>query len=64
MIVSTTDKWSNNAEDALANQQIPVIAVRVQDLDESPIDWSDFKLNRPPDIKLKKKNQIRIKKKH
>ena len=59
LIVSTTDKWSKHAEDALANQQIPVSRLRVQDLDESAVDWSDFKLNRPQDIKLKKKNPIR-----
>lgn len=59
LIVSTTDKWSKHAEDACAGQQIPVFRLRVQDLDESPIDWSDFKINRPQDIKLKKKKEIR-----
>jgi len=59
MIVSTTDKWSKHAEDALNNQQIPVSRLRVQDLDESPIDWSDFRLNRPQDIKLREKKKIR-----
>src|SRR5260221_4873667 len=59
LIVSTTDKWSKHAEDACAHQQIPVSRLRVQDLDQSPIDWSDFKINRPEDIKLKKKNSIK-----
>jgi predicted helicase len=59
LIVSTTDKWSKHAEDALANQQIPVSRLRVQDLDESAVDWSDFKLNRPQDIKLKPTKKIR-----
>jgi predicted helicase len=59
MIVSTTDKWSKNAEDALEHQQIPVTRLRVQDLDQSPIDWSDYKLNRPQDIKLKPKKKLR-----
>ena len=59
LIVSTTDKWSKHAEDACANQQIPVSRLRVQDLDESPIDWSDFKLSRPQDIKLKPKKELR-----
>lgn len=47
MIVSTTDKWGKNAEHALANQSKPVVRLRVQDLDESPIDWSKFDLRRP-----------------
>ena len=59
LIVSTTDKWGKNAEDALRNQQIPVMRMRVQDLDESAVDWSDFKLNRPQDIKLKKQKILR-----
>ena len=59
LIVSTTDKWTSHAEDALNNQQIPVSRLRVQDLDDSPIDWSDFKINRPQDIKLKPKKKLR-----
>jgi predicted helicase len=58
LIVSTTDKWSKNAEDALANQQIPVSRLRVQDLEESAVDWSNFKLNRPQDINFKPKKKI------
>ncbi len=59
LIISTTDKWSKHAEEACANQQIPVSRLRVQDLDESPIDWSDFRINRPQDIQLRKKKVIR-----
>ena len=59
IIVSTTDKWSVHAEHALTNQQIPVSRLRVQDLDESPIDWSGFKPTRPQDLKLKAKKELR-----
>jgi predicted helicase len=59
MIISTTDKWSKHAEEALVNQSIPVIRLRVQDLDSSPVDWSQFSLNRPQDIKLKAKKTTR-----
>jgi predicted helicase len=59
MIVSTTDKWSNHAEDALNNQHVPVTRLRVQDLADSPVDWSKFSLNRPQDIKLKEKKKLR-----
>ena len=59
IIVSTTDKWSNHAEEALRNQQIPVTRLRVQDLEDSPIDWGQFSLKRPQDIKLKEKKKLR-----
>ena len=59
MIVSTTDKWSNHAEEALNNQKTPVTRLRVQDLEDSPVDWSQFSLTRPQDIKLKEKKKLR-----
>ncbi len=59
IIVSTTDKWSKHAEEALRNQQIPVTRLRVQDLENSPIDWGQFSLKRPQDIKLKDKKKLR-----
>jgi predicted helicase len=59
MIVSTTDKWSRNAEDALLDQQIPVTRLRVQDLDESTIDWSQFSLRRPDVLKRKERKDLR-----
>lgn len=59
MIVSTTDKWGKNAEDALVNQSKPVTRLRVQDLDNSPIDWSRFTLKRPQDLGLRQRKTIR-----
>lgn len=59
MIVSTTDKWSNHAEEALANQHIPVARLRVQDLANSPVDWSQFSIKRPQEMKLKEKKILR-----
>ena len=59
IIVSTTDRWSKHAEEALNNQQIPVTRLRVQDLDSSPVDWSQFSLKRPQDLSLKAKKQLR-----
>lgn len=59
MIVSTTDKWGKNAEDAIQNQTPPVTRLRVEDLADSPIDWSQFSLKRPQDIKLRPKKQLR-----
>ncbi|MEU8003225.1 type ISP restriction/modification enzyme [Catellatospora sp. NPDC049111] len=60
MIVSTTDKWSTHAEDALADQHIPVTRLRVQDLDESSIDWSQFSLKQPDVMTLRAKKVLRL----
>jgi predicted helicase len=59
MIISTTDKWGKNAEEAINNQQIPVTRLLVRDLEESPINWATFSNKRPQDIKLKPKKEIR-----
>lgn len=60
IIVSTTDKWSKHAEDALNDQQIPVTRLTLKHLAESPIDWSKFSLKRPQDLKLKPKKTLRL----
>jgi predicted helicase len=39
IIISTTDRWSKNAEDALVNQAIPVQRIGLAEIAESPIDW-------------------------
>jgi predicted helicase len=46
LIVSTTDKWSDNLEKSIQNQQIPVKRLTVYDLANSPIDWSQFSLSK------------------
>lgn len=38
-IISTTDKWSSNAEAALENQQIPTSRIGMADIATSPINW-------------------------
>jgi predicted helicase len=58
VIVSTTDKWSKHAEDALANQTIPVTRLWFKDLANSPIDWSQFSLANVKDIRLKPKKKL------
>ena len=59
IIISTTDKWGPNAEKRLQNPTKPVNRLRVQDLDESPIDWSKFSLKHPQALSLKKKKTLR-----
>ena len=59
LIVATTDKWSSHAEEALADQTIPVSRLWFKDLANSPIDWSQFSLGNVKDIRLKKKKDVR-----
>lgn len=59
IIVSTTDRWGKNAEDALRNQSKPVSRLRVEDLDQSPVDWSKFDPNRPQDLGLRARKRPR-----
>ncbi|KWD71070.1 DEAD/DEAH box helicase [Burkholderia ubonensis] len=59
LIFSTTDKWSKHAEDALEDQTIPTFRIGVQNLADSPVDWSQFSLANVRDIRLRKKKELR-----
>ena len=59
LIVSTTDRWSRNAEEALNHQTIPVTRLRVRDLDESSIDWSRFSTEQLATMDLRAKKTLR-----
>lgn len=50
LVISTSDTWGKNAEDAIVDQSIPVERLRVQDLDESSIDWSQFVWGAPDNL--------------
>ncbi|WP_407542474.1 DEAD/DEAH box helicase family protein (plasmid) [Deinococcus radiomollis] len=59
IIVSTTDHWSKHAEDALKDQYLPVVRVRIEELAASTIDWSTFSLKHPDQLKVRPKNSLR-----
>ncbi len=59
IIVSTTDKWGKNADQAIATQTKPVQRISVHDLEQSPIDWSHFSLKTPEKLSLLPKKQTR-----
>jgi predicted helicase len=59
IIISTTDKWGANAEKRLLNPTKPVNRLRVQDLDDSPVDWSRFSLKNPQALTLRKKKTLK-----
>ncbi|HQS03772.1 MAG TPA: DEAD/DEAH box helicase family protein [Halothiobacillus sp.] len=54
VIISSTDKWSEHAEDALQNQQPPVSKIDLHDLENSQIDWSKYHAANEPALKAKK----------
>ncbi|MDD7967803.1 DEAD/DEAH box helicase [Actinomycetospora lemnae] len=39
VIVSTTDRWGKNAEEALEDQTVPVQRIGLAEIADSPIDW-------------------------
>lgn len=53
IIVATTNNWSDNAEAALINQQPPVSKIDLHDLENSQIDWSQYRPNTAPTLKPK-----------
>ncbi|MFW9483206.1 DEAD/DEAH box helicase [Xanthomonas euvesicatoria pv. euvesicatoria] len=54
VIVSTTDHWSDNAENALVDQQPPVSKIALHDLEQSQIDWAKFQPKTAITLKSKK----------
>ncbi|QSI30436.1 DEAD/DEAH box helicase [Variovorax sp. RKNM96] len=51
IIISTTNHWSDHAEDALRDQQPPVNKVDLYDLENSQIDWSKYQPRGAPVLK-------------
>jgi predicted helicase len=54
IIVTTTNNWNEHAEDALQNQQPPVNKIDLQDLENSQIEWAQYRPSQTPTLKPKK----------
>jgi len=54
IIVATTNHWSDNAKDALVDQQPPVTKIDLYALENSKIDWSKYQPETEVSFKLKK----------
>lgn len=54
IIVTTTNDWSENAENSLVGQTPPVYKIDLQDLENSQIDWAKYQPSAPPALKPKK----------
>lgn len=58
IVVASTDKWSKNAEKALADRS-DVIRIGLSDLRNSQIDWSKFSFESPEVVTVKAKKKLR-----
>jgi len=59
IIVSTSDKWNTNAEEAIKGQAIPVRRIGLSDLEASRVDWSRFSPDAPEKLALVPKHEPR-----
>jgi predicted helicase len=54
IVITTTNNWTDHANDALQNQQPPVSKIDLHDLETSQIDWAKYQPNHAPVLKTKK----------
>lgn len=59
IIVTSTDKWSSNANDALLYRNKNIARIGLSQLRESEIDWSKFSVEKPKKVELKSSKQPR-----
>lgn len=59
IIVTSTDKWSNNANDALLNRDKHIARIGLSQLRDSEIDWSQFSAEKSETVELKSAKQPR-----
>lgn len=59
IIVTSTNKWSENANDALLNRDKEITRIDLSKLRESEIDWSQFSFKNPQKVSLKKPKKPR-----
>ena len=59
IIVTSTDKWSDNANDALLSRDKNIVRIGLSQLRESEIDWTKFSLEKPKNVELKSVKQPR-----
>ncbi|HRN28980.1 MAG TPA: DEAD/DEAH box helicase family protein, partial [Terrimesophilobacter sp.] len=59
IIVSTTNKWSKHATDALLDQQIKTTRIGINELEESGIDWSQYRFTDPSTLEPAEPKKLR-----
>lgn len=55
LIVTTTDKWTKNADEALVNRDKTIMRISLSDLKDSRVDWSKYSFNKPKEVVLQQK---------
>lgn len=59
LIVTTTDKWSKNADKALDDRDKDIMRISLSQLKESQIDWSEYTFTTPEKVVLQKRKTPR-----
>lgn len=59
IVVSSTDKWGDNAEKALLNRDKPISRIGLFELQQSKIDWSQYSFNQPQEVQLQERKTPR-----
>ncbi|MFD0943828.1 DEAD/DEAH box helicase [Savagea faecisuis] len=59
LIITTTDKWSKNADAALRDRDKNIMRIPLSQLKESQIDWSEFTFSNPKKVVLQEKKTPR-----
>lgn len=59
IVISTTDRWNSNAEEAIKGQAIPVRRIGLSDLEHSRVDWAQFSLETPDYLPTRGKKALR-----
>ena len=57
--VSTSSKWSINAEEALKNQKPPVSRINIHDLNNAPVEWEKLENNITGELARPKKYPLK-----
>lgn len=55
LIITTTDKWSKNADEALKDRNKNILRISLTQLKESRIDWSEYSFSKPKEVVLQER---------
>ena len=59
IIITSTDKWGKNAEEALVGRDKEITRISLTQLKDSQIDWSEFTFAKPEQVKVQQKKTPR-----
>src|SRR5690606_21546963 len=60
IIITSTDNWGKNAEDALLGRDKEITRISLAQLKDSTIDWSEFSYSTPEKVKIQSKKTPRL----